>query len=263
MEAFQTEELRLYFGDDIKIADGIVLRNPRIQNIVEYGESKYFSLVQTISTTPSAFKVQLDAMGLDWEKISDFQLFIMLCQKLQQKDTEILLGDLDLSQLKPYQMNDGDKIILSNDNHSINIDEIVYEILVSYIRKMHNFQKQVDKAGNRAAHKALLRVAKQDAKIAASKPYKSFLKSIISAVKCRMGYTMDHIKGMNIYELMDDLSRLNIIAQSDAALGGCYSGMCDASKMDKKVLDWTRDITEETNIEKQNRSNKTLTQGAN
>lgn len=263
MDAFQVEELRLYFGDDIKIADGVVLRNPKVQNIVEYGESKYFSLAQTIATTPSAFKVQLDAMGLDWEKVSDFQLFMMLCKQLKQEDTEILLGDLDLSQLNPYQMGDSDKIVLSNEDHTINIDEIVYEMLASYVRKMHNFHKQVDKAGNRAAHRALLMAAKQDAKIAASKPHKSFLKPIISAVKCRMGYTMDYIKGMNIYEVLDDLSRLNVITQADAALSGCYSGMVDSSKMDRTILDWTRDTTEEANLEKQNRSNKKLTQGAN
>ena len=95
--------------------------------------------------------------------------------------------------------------------------------------------------------------------MAQNKPYKSFLKNIISPVKCRMGYTMDYIKNMGIFEIMDDLSRLNVIVQADAALGGCYSGMCDTRKMDKKILDWTRDTSEETN----NNNKSVLKEGAN
>ena len=58
---------------------------------------------------------------------------------------------------------------------------------------------------------------------------------------------------------MKQLNRLNIIVQADAALSGCYSGFCDTKRMDKSILDWTRDITEETN-----KNNKTvLKEGAN
>jgi hypothetical protein len=52
---------------------------------------------------------------------------------------------------------------------------------------------------------------------------------------------------MGLYEFMDDLSRLNIIVQADAALGGMYSGFVDTKKMDKTVLNWTRNIVEDDN----------------
>jgi hypothetical protein len=93
--------------------------------------------------------------------------------------------------------------------------------------------------------------------MAQNKPSKSFLKPIISAVKCRMGYTMDYIKQMGIFELMDDLSRLNVIQQADAALGGAYSGMVDTRKMDPKIFDWTRDITDD----KHTNSKQTINEG--
>ena len=57
---------------------------------------------------------------------------------------------------------------------------------------------------------------------------------------------MDYVKKMNIFELMDDMSRLQIIVQADAALGGAYSGMVDTKKMDKSIFDWMREITEES-----------------
>jgi hypothetical protein len=190
-------------------------------------------------------KVALDDMNLDWMKVSDFELFIMLAKTLPQESTQLLLGDLDLSQMGVYALNGSEEPVLSNPEHTVVINEIVYQTMVTYLRKMHNFQKQVDKAGNRAAHKAMLMAARQDAKMAQNKPPKSFLKPIISAVKCRMGYTMDYIKQMGIFELMDDLSRLNVISQADAALSGAYSGMVDTRKMDPKIFDWTREITDE------------------
>jgi hypothetical protein len=57
---------------------------------------------------------------------------------------------------------------------------------------------------------------------------------------------MEYVKNMGIYEFFDDVARLNIIVQADAALAGCYSGFCDTKKMDKTVLDWTREIVEES-----------------
>ena len=64
---------------------------------------------------------------------------------------------------------------------------------------------------------------------------------------------------MGLYEFMNQINRVQIIVQADAALGGMYSGFVDTKKMDKTVLDWTRDITEESN-----KNNKTiLNEGAN
>ena len=58
---------------------------------------------------------------------------------------------------------------------------------------------------------------------------------------------------------MNQINRVQIIVQADAALGGMYSGFVDTKKMDKTILDWTRDITEESKT-----NNKTiLNEGAN
>ena len=172
MDIIQVDELRLYFGDDIKIADGVVLRSPTVGQVVDYGEASYFSVMQTLCATPSSMKVQLADMKpkpLDWMKVTDWQLFTMLCPSFTPEQTHLVLGDLDLSQLKPYSMGDTEEIVLSNDDHTIIINEIIYNVLVTYLRKMHGFKKQVDKAGNSMTHKVLLNLARQDAKMAANK----------------------------------------------------------------------------------------------
>ena len=75
-----------------------------------------------------------------------------------------------------------------------------------------------------------------------NKPYKSFLTPLVSSVKCRMGYTKDYVRNMQIYEFMDDVARLNVINNSDALLRGMYSGMIDTKKIKKSELNWMREL---------------------
>ena len=262
MDIIQVDELRLYFGDDIKIADGIVLKSPTIGQIIDYGESLYFSVMQTLCATPSSMKVELADMKprpLDWMKISDWDLFVMLCPSFTLEQTHLVLGDLDLSKLKPYSNGESEELILSNEDHTIIINEIMYNILVTYLRKMHGFKKQVDKAGNKMTHKVLIDIARQDKKMAQNKPYKSFLLPLVSSLQGRQKYTKDYIRNMGIYEFMNQINRAQIIVQADAALQGSWSGMVDTKKIPKETFDWMKDISDETF--KNNKS--VLKEGAN
>jgi hypothetical protein len=261
MDIIQVDELKLYFGNDIKIADGVVLKSPTVGQVVDYGEASYFSVAQTLCATPSSMKVTLDKMKLDWMQVSDWQLFQMLCSSFSPEQTSLLLGDLDLSQLKPrpYHMGDIEEIVLANQDETIIITEVMYNILVTYLRKMHGFKKQVDKAGNKTTHRVLLELAKQDEKMAANKPYKSFLLPLVSSLQGRQKYTKDYIRNMGIYEFFNQISRAQIIVQADAALTGSWSGMVDTKKIPKDVFDWMRDITDESS-----KNNKTvLKEGGN
>jgi hypothetical protein len=264
MEGYQVDELKLYLGSDIKIASGITLYQPTIGDIANYNEVEYFSMAQTLCATPSSMKVTLDDMKLDYMKVDDFQLFMMLCQSMTPDKTKPLLGDLDLTKFKPYSVGETEDVVLANGEFDENgspivINTIIYEILVTYIRKMHNFKKQVDKAGNAITRKVLIDEDRKAAQRNKDKPYKSFLVPLVSSLQGRQGYTKDYICNMGLYEFMNQIARTQIIVQADAALGGMYSGFVDTKKMDKTVLDWTRDISEDSKA-----NNKTiLNEGAN
>lgn len=264
MEGYQVDELKLYLGSDIKIASGITLYQPTIGDIANYNEAEYFSMAQTLCATPSSMKVALDDMKLDYMQVDDFQLFMMLCQSLTPDKTKPLLGGLDLTKFKPYSIGETEDVLLANgevdeNGNPIVINTIIYEILVTYIRKMHNFKKQVDKAGNAITRKVLIDEDRKAAQRNKDKQYKSFLVPLVSSLQGRQGYTKDYICNMGLYEFMNQIARTQIIVQADAALGGMYSGFVDTKKMDKTVLDWTRDISEDSKS-----NNKTiLNEGAN
>ena len=72
------DELQMYFGEPFHINDKIAIYIPTIGDIVEFGERKYYGMIHTLTCIPSDMKSQLFDMGIDYEKLSDFELFMML-----------------------------------------------------------------------------------------------------------------------------------------------------------------------------------------
>lgn len=237
------DELSLYFGEPYVVNSYITVTIPKIGELVKYGERQYYSMLQTVTAIPSEMKSQLWDMGLDWTAITDFQLFMMLAPTLPQDKTYILFGDFDFQSLRPWENSDNDTIVLRNPDTGVVIDELAYGKISSYLCSAHNLTKKVEKAANEFTKKFMIEEDRQKLQYNQKQEYKSFLRPLISAVKCRMGYTLDYVKNMGLYEFMDDLARLQVIVNTDALLSGMYSGMIDTKKINKKEFDWCRDIT--------------------
>ena len=236
------DELSLYFGEPYVVNSYITINIPTIGQLVKYGEKQYYSMLQTITAIPSEMKSQLWDMGLDWTKITDFQLFMLLAPSLSKEKTSILFGDFDFQAMHPYKNCQNDTIVLRNPDTGAVIDELAYGKISAYLCSAHNLTKKVEKAANEFTKKFMIEEDRQKIAYNQKQPYKSFLRPLISAVKCRMGYTLDYVKNMGLYEFMDDLNRLQVIVNADALLQGSYSGMVDTSKIPKKNFDWCRSI---------------------
>lgn len=217
---------------------------PTIGQIVEYGEQEYFSMAHTIVAIPSDMKAQLWDMNIDWMEISDFELFILLCKSLPTNRTKILFGDLNLSTLKlyPHPNNEG-MVVLASKETGVVIDEYIYMKMAEYVRKMHGFTKNVERAKNKMTKKILIQEDRDKMKRNANKPYESYLLPLVSSIQARLGYTKEYVKSMGLCEFMDMVSRLQIIVSSDALLHGMYGGMIDTKKINKNELNWMREIT--------------------
>ena len=238
----EVDELSLYFGEPYVVNEYITITLPKIGEVVKYGERQYYSIIQTITAIPSDMKSQLFDMGLDWTQVEDFQLFMMLAPTLPKDKTYILFGDLDFQAMRPFQNKQNGAVVLFNPQTIAVIDELAYGKMHAYLCSAHNLTKKVEKAANEFTKKFMIEEDRQKIAYNQKQPYKSFLRPLISAVKCRMGYTLDYVKNMGLYEFMDDLNRLQVIVNADALLQGSYSGMVDTSKIPKKNFDWCRSI---------------------
>lgn len=181
-------------------------------------------------------------MGLDYEQVSDFELFVMLAPTLSHTATSILFGDLDFTKLKLFKNPQNNQIVLADKETGLKIDTLIYERIVNYLRKVHGLKKTVEFAANKYTKKILIEESRRNIELNKDKPYRSFLLPLVSAVKVRMGYTKEYIKDMGIYELMDDVQRLQIIQSADALLAASYSGFIDAKSIKKENLNWMREL---------------------
>lgn len=239
---FEIDQLQLYFGDPYVVNEHITIKQPSIGQIMEYGEKKYYSMVHTITAIPSDMKSQLADMGFDYEQLEDFQLFQMLAPTLPKESTSLLFGDIDFTKLKPYRNPQNNLVVLADKETGLVIDVLIYERIVNYLRSVHGLKKKVEKAKNAMTKRILIEEDRRNLAMNKNKPYKSFLTPLVSAVKVRMGYTKDYVRNMGIYEFTDDIARLQIINNADALLRGMYSGMIDTKKIDKKELNWMKEI---------------------
>lgn len=241
---FEIDQLKLYFGEPYIINEHLTILQPKIKDIVDYGERQYYTMVSTLCAIPSDMKSDLYDMGLDYEKIGDFELFTLLTPTLPQSSTGILLGDADLSKLRPYKNPQNDMIVLADRESGLVIDEIIYQKMVNYIRQMNGLKKKVEHAANEYTKKFLIDEDRRKKKENKNKEYKSFLFPMISAIKVRNKYTREYVQNMGIVEFFDDVARAQIINNADAFLSGMYSGMIDVSKIPEKdkIIDWMREL---------------------
>lgn len=240
---FEIDSLGLYMGDPYVVNKYITIKQPTIGEIAEYGERKYYTMVHTVTAIPSDMKSQLlDDFGLDYETLEDFDLFMMLAPTLSKESTSILFGDVDFTTLVPIRHPLNGQKVLTNEDRSLIIDIVAYEKIVDYLRKVHGLKKKVEHAANKYTKRILIEEDRRNIELNKNKPYKSFLTPLVSAVKVRMGYTKDYVKNMGIYEFTDDVARLQIIHNADALLHGMYGGMIDTKKIDKKELNWMKEI---------------------
>ena len=240
---FDIDPLALYFGDDYVINDFIKIAHPTIRDIRAQGERSYFSTVHTLTAIPSDVKSMLwDDLKLDWQEVEDFTLFQLLARTLPPERTGVLFGDLDFTKMKVMRNQENDEIVMRDPETGVVIDKLIYMRIVNYLRKLHNITPKVEKAKNKHTRELLIELDRQDKTANANKEYKSFLLPLISSVKNRMGYTKDYILNEGIVEFMDDVKRLQVINHADHLLAGCYSGMIDTKKINKKDLDWMKSL---------------------
>lgn len=239
---FDVDSLFLYFGDNYVINDKIKLIQPRIGDVVDYGEASYFSMVHTLTAIPSDVKSMLwDEMKLEWTKVEDFELFIMFSRTMTPDKTGIIFGDLDFSKMKVYKDPQNDEIVLADLSSGVKIDKLIYMRMMAFLRKLHNITPNPEKAKGKLARQAMIDEDRRKRELNKDKPFRSYLLPLISSVKVRQGYTRDYVRNMGLYEFFDDLSRLQITYNSDHLLSGIYAGTIDGSKISKDELNWLRE----------------------
>jgi hypothetical protein len=235
------DELQIFYGEKYEVTDHIVIKSPTISEIKDYGENNYFSLISMFVSTPFDMIAQLDTMGIDFTKISAFEMFCLFSATLNVSDTKILFGEVEFSK---YEMFTTDTGIELRCGKSV-ISEPVYHIMTNYLRKMHLIPPpKYEDVGNEYTKQKLIEYAYDDLKFAKKKKRDSPLRNYISFIVARDGIqSYRSILDLPINAFFEILTRKQNIESIDHIYTGIYTGNIDANKISKKELNYFRSLS--------------------
>ena len=243
---------KLYRGLDIQITDKIILRQPTLNEIFDFGENEYLGLVHTLTAThmDSNIIVMLTDTGLDFNNITDWQLFLLLYSQISN-GVDLLFKGLKFSDFQ-IKASENSKMFLEDSNGVI-IDETIYKIIVMYLRTMNGIpaskftrvkddpvQKQM--AIDDAKRQVDTWKRKSQLGLINSSPLLPYISYLVN----KAGFKHDEVTvfNMKIYAFWDSVNRLLAIDNAEHLYFGLYSGNLDLKKSPslKKEMDATREL---------------------
>lgn len=237
----KNDELQIYRGKDYFVSDKIIIHQPTLDEICDWGEQKYFSFVFSFTATPTDLKYQLHKMGKDWNETSDYDLFLLSHRAFTPDLSGLLFKDLNFCDFEICLNKENEEVVLYNREKDIVFDRSIYEITVDYIRKSHNLKKNVEIAMTETTKEVLLEEAKENLEASDSKEYKSFLLPLISTMINMDGFkcSWTDVWGMKINAFMDSVYRIQHIKNADLMLSsGCSGFGVDLKKINKNEINY-------------------------
>lgn len=243
------DELKIYRGEDLVVSDHIVIHQPTLSEICDYGERNYYSMIYQLTSTPQSMKSQLWDIGIDYTEITPYQLFYNFLYKIYpQEKTSIIFGNLDLTKFQVMQRKDDESIVLCQyiDNDLVIIDEFTYNMIADYLREVHNIEKDERMPANESTKMILIDDDRDAIEINKRKEYHSQLKNLISTMINCEGFKYNHTQvwDMKINAFMDSVKRICKIKNANLLLQSGYSGFgINLKDIDKKQLNWLGELS--------------------
>lgn len=246
MEEIINDELQIYRGKDFTIKPGITIHQPTLDEICDYGERAYWSMIYTLTSVGADLKFQLYDMGIDYTQVGDFELFYsLLSPSYDPSRTYIITGDLDFTQFQLFQKKDSQDIVMYDRERDILIDEDTYLKMAEVLRNMHGLKRNSQVPANASTKQILIDDAREEYERSKDKPYFSQLKNLVSAMINCEGFKYDHsqVWGMKINAFLDSVKRISKIKNAGLLLQSGYSGFgINLKEIPDHQLNWLGEL---------------------
>ena len=242
------DKLQMYMGFpyviDLPSAEGcITISMPTMKTFIELGEKRYLQTINVFTTNTTEYRAPLWDVGIDWNEISDFDLFCMLYKQIDPDISKSIFQDFNFENLDLYKK--GDTIVLYDEKNNIEINEEVYQHIAQYLRVIFNINPVEKITKDKFLKEMYINKDKRDAEIRKTKQKESSsIQSLISACVNHPGfkYKLKEVLDMGMYEFYDSVARLNIYENTTAVLKGMYSGFVDSTKFKSNDFNFMREI---------------------
>jgi len=229
----------------------ITIYQPTVEDFIRYGEDSVYGLIMPFISNSTTYRLQLWKSGVDWNKVSDYEMFLSLFTEDYAKEyaecSHILFGDLDISKFEPIVDTQGDepRAALYNFEQKVFIDEKVYKHIATYVQAMFNAKPKVEFAKGKSNKLDCIFEDEQKLKHKKKEEHKSNMLNMLSFCLNHPGfkYKKSELKEVGIFEFMDSVQRLNLYEGTKALVNGVYSNpFLDSSKLNKEELNFMRSL---------------------
>lgn len=242
------DDLSIFLGDGYEVG-GFKVKNPKIEDIIEYGEDNYISAINIFTLKPSDMMVQLYDDGIDYQEIDKYTLFCMMCSEIlvskeSNKKSKIqerigwLTGIFDFE----IYLDENRDIFLYSESTGCKIDKGVYYLIRSFLLKI-NCKDDSEKynPGNESTKKSIIqqerrRMEREKKKKNRGSVFVNYISSLVWGNTS--GYKYEDVLKLNIWQFYDAIKRINKIKLFDYNMIGFYTGSIkydDIKKIEEKI----------------------------
>lgn len=267
----------LQSGNDLPVSNSIHFKHPTVQEILDidqehlglYSEDIYYSMINLFLTDPYTYMVYLDDKGIDYEKSTPFEVFILLYKDYLEKLKELSglypaeqINDLFRNNLyfKAFRFflgvdsffigkdTDGNEVIACKDNQFL-MDSAIYNYILEFVKKINGIPD-----GERIypedswAKKLLIEDEREKIKKQAKKhdqeeekADKNRLGNLLSSITwaCNGGITPFNRAQLHMYDLVDGIHRMDKLLNYKNTMTGLYAGCIEKKKINWNELHWS------------------------
>lgn len=248
------DELRAYRYQNNEIqgkCNTFFIHSPTLQEIVDYGEGKYWREVFNITSTAFDERLYLYSKKIDYNTVSDFQVFLEMSKDKLLPTNSLILPSIkfdDFEILERKEKTNEDDFVLYNSTTDTVITEQDYNSITDFIRKTNGLHKNATKDGNKETRNWRLKrdLEKLEAEIemGITHDFKSILQPYISTLTNTEGfkYNWNTVWELPINVFIDSLYRFQIIDRAKSLTNGMYCGNIDVSAIDKSDFNYLKRI---------------------
>lgn len=237
-------EISLLYKSFYPINDKIKVIIPTLGQVID-DESNYYSLVSSLTAMPIDMMVQLDDAGIDFTEIDEYQLFQLMFMGIQNQDTSLIFGDLDLSKFELMVNQVNQELVFYDSENDITIDRGIYASIADILRKINHLEKNLRKPGNEEAKDYMIKKERKRQNRRKRKPVTSQLEPLVLALvnTSEFKYDFETIRNISIYQFNSSVKQVIKKTEYDNRMYGIYSGSIDPNSMNRDDLTWINQST--------------------
>lgn len=232
----------LLYAEKLPVNDTISIRIPLVGDVLK-DEETYFEVVSTIIATPYDMMVQLDDMGIDFTKITSFELFCLMLDRLKMIDTSLVLMGIDITKYQAAVDTKTDNMILVNTEDKTVIDQATHALISAAVKKILLINKQDKRPANEEARKYMIEKARRKLKRRQAKKHDctELEDLIIGLVNTReFKYNYETVKQISIFQFYSSLNQISHKIKFDNTMIGYYAGTVKFEDLSLADRTWLR-----------------------